>query len=131
MTTDIRKFMDSQIDAALADARRIEGFTDEQIRTAIEYANLETAIELWREKDWETYQATRKALLAALRSDYSDRVGIPQMQFIFFINSHLAPRFPVRMPSWRLFTKDLPDGHSIENRSWAVASSGDFLRAEI
>lgn len=131
MTTDIRKLMDSQIEAALAGARRVENYTENQIETAIACANLETAIELWREKNWKTYQATRQALIAAIQSGDGDRVGISQMQFIFFINSHLAPRFPSRMPDWKFFTKDLPRGCSTDERSWTVASSGDFLRAEI
>lgn len=109
----------------------IQNYTSEQIETALACANIDTAITLWKQKDWKTYQGTRQALIAIIRVGYGELVGIPQMQFLYFINSHLASRFPIRMPDWKLFTSDLPKGRSIDEPSWAVASSGDFLRATI
>ena len=112
-------------------AFNISGYTDEQLQTALDFANIDSAIALWRAKDWATYQGTRKALLTLIRSEYADMVDIPHLQFILFITSHLASRFPMRLPAWRMFTKDLPVGRSTDEPSWAAATSGDFLRCVI
>lgn len=112
-------------------AFNIIGYTEEQLQTALDCANIDNAIELWHQKDWATYDGTRKALLALIRSEFADKVEIPQLQFLLFINSHLASRFPQRMPDWRIFKLDLPASRSSDEASWARATSGDFLRCLI
>jgi hypothetical protein len=77
----------------------IEGYTDEQLQAALDFANIDNAIELWHRKDWATYQETRKTLWA---------------------------RFPRGLTEWRMFTSDLPPGRSTDEPSWAVATAGEF-----
>ncbi len=105
----------------------IEGYTDEQLQAALDFANIDNAIELWRRKDWATYQETRKALWAIKREiRFCGFIGTPQIQFTWFIFTHLRPRFPRSLTEWRMFTSDLPPGRSTDEPSWAVATAGEF-----
>jgi len=104
----------------------IEDYTEQEIEAAIYGADIETAIALWKEKDWQTYKATRDVLLALIRSGRGSEVQRPQFQFIYFINSHLRPRFPNFIPAWKMFRSDLPAGRSMSEPSWDVATRGDF-----
>ena len=48
-------------------AFNIEGFSDQEVQGALNTANLKTAKELWRKRDWETYQEIRMVIGAILR----------------------------------------------------------------
>lgn len=89
-------------------------------------ANIHKAIALWEAKDWTTYKTTRDALLELIRSGRGAEVGIEQMQFIYFINTHLRHRFAVPMPDFVLFKRDLPPTHPIGDKAWNVAAEGAF-----
>jgi len=106
--------------------KNIEDYTEKEIEAAIYGADIETAIALWKEKDWQTYKAARDTLVALMRAGRGNEVQRPQFQFIYFVNSHLRPRFPNFYPEWRMFTMDLPAGRSMDERSWEVATRGEF-----
>jgi hypothetical protein len=112
-------------------AYNITAYTDTQIDLALMCANVDTAIALWEEKDWQTYDAVRQTLLAVIRSEHGDKIGIPHIQFLTFIHTFLAPRFPSRLPARKLFMSELPVGRSTHERSWEVAKRGDYLRQPI
>jgi len=104
----------------------IEDYAEREIAAAIYGADIDTAIVLWEEKDWKTYKATRDVLLALIRAGRGNEVQRPQLQFMYFINSHLRPRFPNFIPAWRMFKSDLPSGRSSAEPSWDVATRGEF-----
>lgn len=88
--------------------------------------NIQTAITLWEAKDWQTYKATRDALLTLIRSGRGDEVGIEQMQFIYFINTHLRPRLPGLKADSILFKMDLPPTRPRGDKAWEIATEGAF-----
>lgn len=98
---------------------------DNQINAAIA-VNIQTAIALWEAKDWQTYVTTRDALLALIRSGHGGDIGIEQMQFIYFVNTHLRRRFAVPMADAVLFKKELPPTRSSNDKAWEVATKGTF-----
>jgi hypothetical protein len=105
----------------------IVGYTDEQLQTALDFANIDNAIELWQRKDWAVYQETRKGIWAIQRElRLCGYVGTPQTQFTWFVFTHLKPRFPPGLTEWRMFTLDLPPGRTTDEPSWAVATAGEF-----
>ena len=77
--------------------------TEQQIQTALELANLESAHLLWQEDDWITYRNTRDLLVALLRSPRAALVGIDQLRFIYFVNNHLWHGFHGFEPDWKIF----------------------------
>ncbi|RYH70094.1 MAG: hypothetical protein EON54_01845 [Alcaligenaceae bacterium] len=103
----------------------INDYNQNQINAALT-ANVETAIALWEAKDWQTYESTRGALLALIRCGQGGKVGIQQMQFIYFINTHLRHRFSTPMPDLVMFKKALPPSHPVGDKAWDVASGGAF-----
>lgn len=88
--------------------------------------NIQTAIALWEAKDWQTYKATRDALLTLIRSGCGDQVSIEQMQFIYFIITHLRPRLPGLRADSVLFKMDLPPARSSGDTAWKIATEGAF-----
>ena len=104
----------------------IQNYTETQIKTALDAANIDTAIELWKAKDWQTYSQVRWAVMALLRAGRSDEVSLQQMQFIYFINTHLRFRYSDCVADWKIFTSDLPACRSIPDQAWAVATRGEF-----
>ena len=96
-----------------------------QINTALA-ANIHTAIALWKAKDWTTYKTTRDVLVDLIRSGSGNEIRIDQMQFIYFVNTHLRHRFAAPMPDFVLFKKELPLTHPVGDRAWNVATEGAF-----
>lgn len=96
-----------------------------QIEAALA-VNIQTAIALWEMRDWPTYQTTRQALLAMIRSGQGDRVGIEQMRFIYFINTHLRHRFLLPMRDQQMFLAVLPASQPAGDPAWTVATEGHF-----
>ena len=107
MHLDINDYNQNQIEAALA-------------------ANIQTAIALWEAKDWQTYKSMRDVLLALIRSGRGDEVGIEQMQFIYFIGTHLRRRLSRQMPDWKAFTAELPASRPAGDEAWKIATEGAF-----
>lgn len=103
----------------------INDYNQNQIQSALA-ANIQTAIALWEAKDWQTYRSMRDVLLALIHSGRGDKVGIEQMQFAYFIGTHLRRRFSGRMPDWRAFTAELPASHPAGDRAWQIATEGAF-----
>lgn len=106
----------------------LKNYTEEQIQAAIDAANIDTAIELWKAKDWAVYSRTRDVLVSLLRAGRGDEVGLPQIQFMYFIVTHLQPYACDRMPDWKVFARDLPRGRSIGDAVWMRATLGEFFR---
>jgi hypothetical protein len=104
---------------------RKDDYNQNQIKTAIA-VNIQTAIALWESKDWHTYKTTRDSLLTLIRSGRADDVGIDQLQFIYFVNTHLRHRFSTPMSDAVLFANDLPLKYPAGDHSWKVASEGAF-----
>ena len=103
----------------------VSNYNQNQIAVALT-ANIQTAIALWEAKDWRTFKATRDALLTLLRCGLSDKVGVDQMQFIYFLTTHLRYRFVMPLIDERLFMADLPPTHPIGDKAWNIASAGAF-----
>lgn len=103
----------------------INDYNQNQIKAALA-ANIQTAIALWEAKDWQTYKSMRDVLLALIRSGRGDEVGLEQMQFIYFIGTHLRDRLPSRMPDWRAFTAELPASRPAGDKAWKIATEGAF-----
>ena len=103
----------------------INDYNQNQINTALT-ANIQTAIALWEAKDWQNYNATRDTLLTLIRSGRGNKIDIEQMQFIYFINTHLRHRFRSPLTDRRLFIADLPSTHPVGDKAWNVASAGSF-----
>jgi hypothetical protein len=101
-----------------------------QINTALT-VSIQTAIALWQAKDWQTYKATREALLTVIRSGQSDKVGKEQMQFIYFIDTHLRSRFVSPMAARSMFAHDLPLKNLMTDRAWNTATEGIFWDEEL
>lgn len=98
----------------------------DQINTALA-ANIQTAVALWEAKDWATYKTTRDVLLDLIRSGRSNEVGIEQMQFIYFVNTHLLHRFGMGMTAnQRIFLAPQPSHHPGRDQGWQVATEGRF-----
>ena len=89
-------------------------------------ANIQTAIALWEAKDWITYKASRDVLLDLNRSGEGDEIGIEQMQFIYFVNTHLRHRFARPMTDDRMFLMALPSHHPAGDEAWRIATEGRF-----
>jgi hypothetical protein len=104
----------------------LQNYTEEEIQMALGSANVDVAIELWRAKEWVVYSRIRNVLLGLIRGGRGDDVRIPHMQFIFFVNTHLYPRFPELWSDQRMFMSDLPKGRSTSEPSWDVATRGAF-----
>lgn len=105
----------------------LQNYTEEQIQAALDAANVDTAIELWKAKDWPVYSQTRCVLVALLRAGRGDEVQLPQLQFIYFVNTHLQPYVSHYMPDWKVFGRDLPRGRSIGDAVWVRATKGEFF----
>lgn len=103
----------------------IQHYSEDQIRSALN-AEIDMAIKLWKSKDWLVYSRVRDTLIALIRCGRGEEVKLPQMQFIYFVNTHLRTRYPDRMPDWKMFGLDLPAGRSTSEPSWQVATRGDF-----
>lgn len=106
-------------------------YTEIEINAALVDANIDIAIRLWKSKDWITYSRVRGILIALIRGGRGDEVGLPQMQYIFFPNTHLYPRFPDSWPDQRMFVSDLPRGRSTNELSWEVATRGEFWSVQL
>lgn len=102
-----------------------ENENDNQTNAALA-VNIQTAIALWETKDWPTYKTTRDMLLALIRSGRGNEVGIGQMQFIYFVNTHLRHRFVLPMSDQRIFLTELPVGKPAGDQTWTVATEGRF-----
>jgi hypothetical protein len=105
----------------------IQNYTEEQIQAALDAADIDTAIELWKAKDWQLYSRVRDTLVAMLRAGRGDELKLPQIQFIYFMNTHLQRHFSYYLPDWKVFTRDLPRGQSIGDAAWTRATKGDFF----
>jgi hypothetical protein len=103
----------------------ISNYNQNQIKAALA-ANIQTAIALWKAKDWVTYQTTRDTLLSLLRSGRGEEVDVAQMQFIYFLTTHLRYRFVMPLTDERLFMADLPPTHPKGDKAWNTASAGAF-----
>lgn len=103
-----------------------QNHTEEQIQDALEAATIGTAIKLWETRDWPSYMARRDLLVSLIRSGEGDRVGLPHMQFIYFVNTHLRPLWPGRTRDQHVFLSGLPEGRGITDTSWQTATKGDF-----
>lgn len=102
-------------------------YTEEQIQAALDAANIDVAIELWKAKDWPTYSRTRDVLIALLRAGRGDEVQLPHLQFIYFVNTHLQRHTCGYMPDRTVFARDLPKGRSIGDALWVRATKGEFF----
>lgn len=103
----------------------INDYTQNQINAALA-ADIQTAIALWKAKDWPTYKSARDVLLALIRSGRGIEIGIGQMQFIYFINTHLRHRFALPMTDQKTFLAQLPSARPIGDKAWNFASEGAF-----
>lgn len=97
---------------------------DNQINAAIA-ANIQTAIALWEAKDWRTYKTTRDALLSLIRSGRGGEVGIKQMQFIYFVNTHLRTWFALPTSDQQMFLATTAE-QSKSDKAWNTATEGEF-----
>ena len=104
----------------------LQNYTEQEIQMATYAGNIDIAIGLWEAKDWIAYSRIRQILLALIRGGRGDEVRLPQMQFIFFLNTHLYSRFPENWPDHRMFTADLPKGRTTAEPSWGAATRGEF-----
>jgi len=104
----------------------INDYNQNQIKAALA-ANIQTAIALWEAKDWHTYRSMRDVLLALIRAGRGDEVGIEQMQFAYFIGTHLRHRFSAQMPDWRAFVAELPASSPAGDKAWKIATESAFL----
>lgn len=103
-------------------------YTEDQIQVALDTADIDTAIELWKAKDWLTYSRTRNTLIALLRAGRGDEVRLPHIQFIYFVNTHLQPYVGQYLSNRLVFARDLPPGRSIGDAVWMRATLGEFFR---
>lgn len=103
----------------------INDYNQNQIQTALA-ADVQTAIGLWNDKDWHTYRSMRDVLLALIRSGRGDEVKLPQMQFMYFVNSHLLPCWRYPVSDRKMFESALPRGRTINEEWWHVATRGEF-----
>lgn len=102
-------------------------YTEEHIEAALAGSDIAAAITLWRVKDWDTYRSTCEALVWLIRSGRSAEVGMPQMQFLYFINTHLRHRISTPdLSDWRVFMTEFPDDQFQPDRAWATATAGRF-----
>jgi NAD-dependent DNA ligase len=83
----------------------IGSYTEGQITAAIESADFDTAMALWRTRDWETYSNIRNALISVIRRRDSQGIELRHLQFIYFINKHLVPGCSRRMSDRQYFLK--------------------------
>lgn len=97
-----------------------------EAQSIIDAATIEAAIDLWKAKDWQTYKTQRDVLVALIRNGEGDRVSLPNMQFIYFINTHLRRLWPRLHADQRIFLAGLPPGRSTDEPVWQVATKGDF-----
>lgn len=81
----------------------LRNYTEEQITTAIDSADFNTAMSLWKARDWETYSQMRNALIAVIRQRNVKGIELRHMQFIYFVNKHLMPRCSRRMSDRQYF----------------------------
>lgn len=86
-------------------SHNVRHYTREQLTAAIEAADLDTALALWREKDWTTYSEMRNALLGAFRNRMISKLTLRHLQFIYFINMYLVPGCTDRMSGQQYFLK--------------------------
>lgn len=93
-------------------------YDENQIQIVLAGANVQMAIALWRAKKWVTYSEMRDTLISLIRSGRGDEVELPQMQFIYFINTHLRQLTGLPLPDWLLFTKDFPWQEPRATRTW-------------
>jgi len=105
----------------------LQNFTEQQIQAALDAANIDAAIELWKAKDWPAYSRTRDVLIAVLRARRGDEVQLPHLQFIYFVHTHLQPHIGGYMPDRSVFARDLPGGRSIGDALWVRATKGEFF----
>lgn len=103
----------------------LQNYTEEKIQAALDAANIDTAIGLWKAKDWLTYSRTRDALIALLRAGHGEEVRLPHLQFIYFVNSHLLQQFSKRTSDERMFLADSPSSPRPES---LVACCGRSVR---
>jgi len=99
--------------------------TQDQSQAALS-ADIHTAIALWKAKDWTTYKTLRDTLLRVIRSGRGDEVGIRQMQFIYFINTHLRHRFAREVSDQTMFLVALPPHRPVDDTAWRIATEGQF-----
>jgi hypothetical protein len=108
-------------------AFNIEGYLDQEIQGALNTANLKTAKELWREKDWDTYQEIRMVIGAILRSEHHGLIRIEHYQYVYFISTHLAPRLPQGLTELQMFFREELSEEPYE-REWTDKPVGEFWR---
>ncbi len=106
----------------------LQDYTEDQIQAALESANIDAAIELWKAKDWPTYSRIRDVLISLLRAGRGDDVQLPHIQFIYFVNTHLQPYVGQYLSNRLVFARDLPPGRSIGDAVWMRATLGEFFR---
>ena|ERR1700690_2772149 len=104
----------------------LENYTDDEVAAVLESADIGTAIELWKEKDWDTYSATRDVLRSLLRAGYGELIETRNVQFMYFVTTHLYARSPFAVTDSRLFQIDLPKMTRKQEASWARATVGEF-----
>ena len=100
----------------------LKNYTDDEVYAVLESADIETAIELWKLKDWRMYSETCQVLLALLRSGHQDQVERRHVQFMYFITTHLYPR-AFHLSGRQLFKADLPQMDARQQAAWERASS--------
>lgn len=89
-------------------------------------ANIHTAIALWQAKDWTGYKTMRDTLMDLIRSGYGDEIGIEQMQFIYFVNTHLRYRVAREVGDRTMFLVTLPATKPAGDAAWTTATEGRF-----
>jgi hypothetical protein len=67
--------------------------SEARLEAAMGAANIDTATALWNERDWRTYVDVRDSLLTLLRSGRKEKMTMEHLHFIYFVNTHLRPRF--------------------------------------
>lgn len=103
-------------------------YTEQEALVALESADVETAIALWKAKDWVTYEAMRDVLLGFLRAGCSDLITTRHIQFIYFVQTHLQTYRHGVESDRQIFMADPATKTCICAARWDFASSGAFFK---
>ena len=73
----------------------------------------EHAFQLWWNSNWTWYDLCRQSLLNALRED-REKISLSNIQFIYFIQTHIRPHFEEVMSDEEVFMTE-PDPYLAED----------------
>jgi hypothetical protein len=63
------------------------------------------AYNLWQSDNWSWYEAQRQVLLKSIRAGRVEQVRLPQLQYIYFVETHLRPLFNEDVSDRELFQR--------------------------